>query len=106
METFAMSQRRQLVFVTSQATHQRYASLQKETTSLQAVYELRCEEVRTLRQEVERASSLAAEVLTLRERNHTLNNTVEGLQAQLELKANEERCVTFFFSVESLKYKA
>ncbi len=65
--------------------------LQKETSSLQAVYELRCEEVRTLRLDVERVGATAAEVLVLRERNHTLNNTVEGQKAQLEAKSLEER---------------
>ena len=70
---------------------QRYNELQKETSSLQAVMELRCQEVRTLRQELERTGALAAEASCLRERNLTLANTVEGLEAQLELKGNEER---------------
>ena len=53
--------------------------------------ELRCQEVRALRQELERTGALAAEASCLRERNLTLSNTVEGLEAQLELKNNEER---------------
>ena len=69
----------------------RYAALQKETSSLEAVYELRCDEVRNLRLELEKVSASAVECVALRERNHTLTNTVEGLQAQLELKVNEER---------------
>ena len=51
----------------------------------------RVPEVRTLRQELERTGALAAEASCLRERNLTLANTVEGLEAQLELKGNEER---------------
>ena len=74
-----------------QATVSRYAGLQKETSSLQAVFELRCDEVRNLRHELEKVSASAVECSALRERNHTLLNTVEGLQAQLELKVNEDR---------------
>ena len=74
-----------------QTTVQRYGALQKETSSLEAVYQLRCDEVRTLRQDMEKLSAVAADVAVLRERNHTLANTVEGLKAQLQLKTNEER---------------
>lgn len=80
-----------------QAVRQSYSELEKETRSLQVVYDLRCEEVRTLRQDLEKMGQLTAQVLTLRERNHTLLNTVEGLQAQLEHKSNEERFVRHFF---------
>lgn len=82
---------RQEVDARVQATVQRYNELQKETSSLQAVFELRCQEVKALRQELERACVAAAEAPTLRERNHSLVNHVEGLQAQLELRNNEER---------------
>lgn len=74
---------------------QRYNELQKETSSLQAVFELRCQEVKALRLELERASALAAEAPTLRERNLSLANHVEGLEAQLEHKTNEERYVFY-----------
>ena len=81
----------------------RYAALQKETSSLEAVYELRCDEVRNLRLELEKANASAVECVALRERNHTLTNTVEGLQAQLELKVNEERwTLTWLFPYMTL----
>lgn len=74
-----------------QATVQRYNELQKETMSLQAVFELRCQEVKSLRQELEKASIAAAEAPILRERTLSLANHVEGLEAQLDHKNNEER---------------
>jgi len=88
-----------------QATLGRYAALQKETSSLEAVYELRCDEVRNLRLELEKVSASAVECVALRERNHTLTNTVEGLQAQLELKVNEERRLRSEISVLTSHYK-
>jgi len=87
------------------ATVSRYAGLQKETSSLQAVFELRCDEVRNLRHELEKVSASAVECSALRERNHTLLNTVEGLQAQLELKVNEDRRLRSEIGVLTSHYK-
>ncbi|XP_046633489.1 putative uncharacterized protein DDB_G0271606 isoform X2 [Daphnia pulicaria] len=74
-----------------QATVYEYKKLQKETTSLQAVCDLRGEEVRTLRNDLAKVTSAANEVPHLRERINTLGNTVEDLKAQLEQKISEER---------------
>lgn len=82
---------RQEVDTQVQATVYKYNKLQKETTSLQAVCDLRGEEARTLRNELAKVSSAANEVPHLRERITTLGNMVEGLKAQLEQKNHEER---------------